>query len=288
MNLAVVDGFDLVRADAPDVQFQAGSVSKPVAAFTALRLGEAGEVDLDEGVNGRLVSWRLADGEGVTLRRLLTHTAGLGVPFCPGYEEGAELPTLVQVLDGAPPAVTDSVRVETPPGSGFRYSGGGYALVQLLLEDVTGKPLAELARELVFEPLGMTDSTFEQRAGHRYPEQAAAGLWTTSADLARFVSAVQRDGASMLTPRVELPPEGDWTALGQLGMQIPTEFGLGLFLQDGWFGHLGGAADFFSAFYGSSEGGNAIVAWTPGGATPDFFFELLAVADEYGWKGLRA
>jgi len=280
VNLVVADKFEVVRADGPDEPFNAGSVSKSVAAYTALRLVESGALDLDQDVNERLVSWRLPEGQGVTLRRLLTHTAGLGVPFFPGYEDGAELPTLVQVLDG--------VRVETPPGE-FRYSGAGYVLVQLLAEDVTGAPFAETARELVFEPLGMTSSTFEQRAGaHRYAEQAAAGLWTTAADLARFVEAVQRDGSAMTTPAIDLPAEGEWNELAELGIAPPRRFGLGLFLQDGWFGHIGGAANFFSVFYGSTDDGRAIVAWVPGGATPELFLSVLATADERGWKGLRA
>jgi CubicO group peptidase (beta-lactamase class C family) len=291
VNLAVAEEFELVRVEGDaDAQFQAGSVSKPVAYYTALRLVESGELELDQNVNERLVSWQLPDGDGVTLRRLLTHTAGLGVPFFPGYEAGAELPTLVQVLDGAPPAITDPVRVDVPPGAGFRYSGGGYALVQLLLEDVTATPFAELARELVFVPLGMTNSTFDQRGGrwHRYPEQAAAGVWTTAVDLATFVAALQRDAESMWTPQGELPPEGEWNAVAELGLVVPREFGLSLLLVDGWFGHLGGAYGFFSAFFGSTQGGRAIVAWVPSGPTPEFFAAVVSAADERGWKGLTA
>ena len=290
MNLTVVDEFEVVRAEGPNEPFQAGSVSKPVAAYAALRLVDSGALDLDQDVNEQLVSWQLPEGDRVTLRRLLSHTAGLGVPFFPGYEPGTDVPTLVQVLDGAPPAVTDPVCVEHPPGEGFRYSGGGYALVQLLIEDVTGRSLAEAARTLVFGPLGMSRSTFEQRDGawHRYPEQAAAGLWTTAADLARFVGAVQREGAAMCEPQVELPAEGEWRTLADLGLRPPERFGLGLFLSDGWFGHFGNTYDFFSALYGSEEGGRGLVLATRGGATPEFFADLVGVVDERGWSGLRA
>ncbi len=295
MNLAVVDGFEIVRVDGPpDERFQAGSVSKAVAALTALRLVAVGAVALDADVSDRLMSWLLPDGTGVTLRRLLGHTAGLGVPFFPGYAPGEPLPTLMQVLDGLPPANTAPVRVESPPGSVFAYSGGGYALVQLLVEDVTGVPFADAAAELVLEPLGMDASSFFQCRGawHRYPEEAAAGLWTTPSDLARFLVAVQRgaEGSeAMIAPHHELPAEGEWTVLRSLGLEPPDHMGLGLFLSEsGWFSHLGGAFGFFSGLFGSLEGGSGVVVMTAGEATPAFFERLLAISDEHGWSGLRA
>ncbi len=295
MNLAVVDGFEIVRVEgSPDERFQAGSVSKAVAALTALRLVAAGAVELDADVTDRLASWRLPDGEGVTLRRLLGHTAGLGVPFFPGYAEGEPVPTLVQVLDGLPPANTAPVRVESPPGSAFAYSGGGYVLVQLLVEDVTGMPFADAAAELVLQPLGMDSSSFVQHRGawHRYPEEAAAGLWTTPTDLARFLVAVQRGAEgteAMVVPHRELPDEGEWTLLRSVGLEPPDHMGLGLFLSErGWFSHLGGAFGFFSGLFGSLQGGSGVVAMTAGGATPAFFEPLVAIAAELGWDGFAA
>jgi CubicO group peptidase (beta-lactamase class C family) len=295
-SLAVVDDFEIVHAEAlgarPDTLFQAGSISKPVAALTALRLVEAGVLDLDEDVNDRLVEWRLPDGEGVTLRRLLSHTAGLGVGFFPGYESGAPLPSLVQILDGKPPARTEPVRVEAPPGSGFRYSGGGYVILQLLLEEATATPFAGLAAEHVLGPLGMTASTFAHRRGrgHVYPEQAAAGLWATALDLARFVAAVAGGTAPLLvTPQLDLPAEGEWAVLRDLGLEPPTKIGLGLFISEGgWFSHLGGAFGCFSAFFGSRESGRGVVVMTNRDASPDLFARVLEIADERGWEGLRA
>jgi CubicO group peptidase (beta-lactamase class C family) len=295
VNLAVVDGFEIVRVEGvPDERFQAGSVSKTVAALTALRLVALGAVGLDADVNERLTSWQLPDGEGVTLRRLLGHTAGLGVPFFPGYADREELPTLVQVLDGEPPAITAPVRVETPPGSAFVYSGGGYAVVQLLVGDVAGVPFADVAAELVLEPLGMGASSFFQRRGawHRYPEEAAAGLWTTPSDLARFVIAVQRGAEAteaMISPHRALPAEGEWTMLRSLGFEPLDHAGLGLFLSEsGWFINLGGAFGFFSGLFGSLEGGSGVVVMTAGRASPEFFATVRAIADEHGWSGLRA
>src|SRR5262249_55065789 len=152
--------------------------------------------------------------EKVTLRRLLSHSAGLTVHGFPGYETGSALPSIPQILDGAKPANTAAVRVEAVPGSRFSYSGGGITIMQLALNDVTGKPFPELMRQLVLDRIGMPHSTYEEplpsrldadaatahsRRGeplkgkwHVYPEMAAAGLWTTPADLAKFAVELQR------------------------------------------------------------------------------------------------
>jgi CubicO group peptidase (beta-lactamase class C family) len=110
--------------------FQAGSISKPVAALGALRLVEDGRLSLDDDVNRRLKGWKLPENdftkdEKVTLRRILSHSAGLTVHGFPGYAVGAPLPTLVEILDGVKPANTSAIRVDLIPGSTNRYSGGG-------------------------------------------------------------------------------------------------------------------------------------------------------------------
>lgn len=149
----------------------------------------------------------------VTLRRILGHSAGLTVHGFPGYRAGYRLPTLRQVLEGARPANTAAIRVDVVPGSVWRYSGGGYTVMQKLMIDTTGKTFPELMQEAVLTPLRMTASTYEQplpkeRAAiaatgyaangkavkgkwHIYPAMAAAGLWTTAADLARYAISIQ-------------------------------------------------------------------------------------------------
>ncbi|MGI8690749.1 MAG: serine hydrolase [Thermomicrobiales bacterium] len=222
--------------------FQVGSVSKPVAAVTALQLVCSEHLDLDEDVNHSLRSWQIpANGTWqprVTIRHLLSHSGGLTVHGFPGYRRDGPIPSLTHVLQGEYPANTPPIRVDTIPGTQFRYSGGGTTVLQQLLIDSTGKPFPHVARELVFEPLGMRNSTYEQplpaahwdqaAAGHRtgggvvegkwhvYPEMAAAGLWTTPTDLARLVIDIQAARAGkphtvlsrdmvneMLTPHVE-------------------------------------------------------------------------------------
>lgn len=200
----------------PETLLLAGSVSKPVTATAALRLVADGVLDLDEDVNERLVRWQvppIGDWQPtITLRHLLSHTAGLTVHGFPGYPRDQQPPDAVGVLNGegnTPAVVADSL-----PGLRWRYSGGGTTVVQLLLEDVTGRAFGELLDELVLRPAGMTTATIAQPppvglhpllaegtavdgtpvpgGWHVYPEQAAAGLWCTPSDLARWVVAVQR------------------------------------------------------------------------------------------------
>jgi CubicO group peptidase (beta-lactamase class C family) len=196
-----------------DTLFQAASISKPVTAMAALRLVQEGKLDLDSDVNEMLRSWKVpaspaANGKPVTLRLLLKHSAGLNVHGFGGYKRGARIPTLRQVLDGKSPANSKPIHIEYEPGTKVQYSGGGYCVVQQLIEDVTGKPFPAAMRELVLDRIGTTTNTFDQplpearmpfaACGHDskgsvipgcchvYPEMAAAGLWTTPSDLARF------------------------------------------------------------------------------------------------------
>lgn len=198
--------------------FEAGSISKPVAAVAVLKLVEQGKLTLDENINNKLTSWKLPDNQftaqkKVNLRQLLSHSAGLNVHGFEGYAAGQAVPSLAQILDGISPSNSPAVRVEATPGSGWRYSGGGYTIVQQALEDVSHTTFPQVMQKNVFQPLGMTYSTYEQplpkklepRAAtahvngapvrgkwHTYPEQAAAGLWTTPSDLAKLLITLQQ------------------------------------------------------------------------------------------------
>ncbi|MGH3301656.1 MAG: serine hydrolase domain-containing protein [Streptosporangiaceae bacterium] len=295
-----------------DRMFEAGSISKPVTALAALLLVAHGRADLDEDVNSQLTSWQLPGPCRVSLRQLLGHTAGTGVPFFPGYPQDAPLPTLVQVLDGAAPAITPTVRASAGRHGAFRYSGGGYAIIQQLISDVTGLPFADAARSLVIEPLEMTRSTFEQPLPpqlasaaarpdwHSYPEAGAAGLWTTPADLARYVCALQAAqagrtsaipaavAAQLLAPHARLPVRGEWNVLPLLGVRPPDACGLGMFLHgDDRFSHIGGAASFFSVLTASAADGTGAIVMTASNPAPFPFRLLRAISAEHGWTGFR-
>lgn len=244
VSIAVVDNFRIAWAAGFGVTefggntpvdtttlFLAGSISKPVFASGALRLVEQGRLSLDTDVNATLTSWKLpasafTDREKVTLRRLLSHTAGLTVWGFPGYRMGTPIPTVPQVLDGVPPANTAAVRNDTVPGARWLYSGGGITIAQLMTTDATGEAFPALMKRLVLDPAGMRRSTFENplpaardaeaAAGHErfdtpvtgryhaYPEMAAAGLWTTAPELARWALDLTRsyngDTTGVLSP----------------------------------------------------------------------------------------
>ncbi|MEO8659657.1 MAG: serine hydrolase domain-containing protein [Bryobacteraceae bacterium] len=287
----------------PETLFQAASISKPVASMALLHLVQAGKLSLDEDVNKRLKGWKLPEGTNVTLRRLLSHTAGLTVHGFPGYEAGAPLPTLVQILDGTKPANTDAIRVDTPPGSIWRYSGGGFTIAQLLAIETTGVPFPDFMERTVLGPLGMSRSTYRQplpearrpdaAAGHLgsgamvpgrshvYPEMAAAGLWTTPSDLARVILALEKPGKVL---------SAGTTA--QMLTAVKNNYGLGIGVKGSGagqsFSHGGSNAGFQCMLFGYAERGQGAVVMTNSDAGGRLAEEVLrAISAEYGWPDYK-
>ena len=295
-----------VRADS---LFQAASISKAVAAVGVLALVEHGDLDLDTDVNAYLRGWRLpaspfTEAGPVTLRHLLSHTAGTTVPGFAGYPVGTDVPTVPQLLAGMPPANTPPVESFAAPGSVVQYSGGGSTIVQQLLCDVTGRPFPELIDDLVLGPFGMTDSGYLQplpparhrgaawahdAAGspvpggfHVYPELQAAGLWTTAPDLARWLLGIQH----VLGGRTGGPISPE-TARLMVTRVAPGSFGLGPeIMGDGplqRFGHSGANQGYKSQVDGLVAAATGCAILTNGENGTTLVAEIRrAVADEYG------
>jgi CubicO group peptidase (beta-lactamase class C family) len=281
-----------VSANVPvdtNTMFQAASMSKPVAAMASLKAVEQGKFGLDQDINTILKSWKLP-GDGftrdrpVTPRELMSHTSGTGDGFgFPGYAPAAPLPTLPQILDGLPPSNVGKVRLERPPLTGFKYSGGAVTIEQLALSEMLGKPFPQIMRELVLEPIGMTNSTYEQplpparekQAAHAhsgqgqpknapwhiYPEMAAAGLWTTPTDLAKCLIEVQ----------LALLGKSDRVLKQRTMQEMVTAVGVGPFavgftiekIGEGWyFGHGGSNWGFQSDMIAHRVKGYGVVIMT--------------------------
>lgn len=201
----------------PDTPFSVASISKALTAWEIMRMVEASEIDLDAPANQYLTSWQIPalgrnNPNEATIRRILSHTAGLSVDGYRGYEADAALPTLPEFLDGA--AGADPVQMMVSAGRRMMYSGGGYTALQLMIEDLRGKPFADVMHEDLLTPLGMEHSSFvwtpELDAATAYGtgnevdtrvvhmDQAAGGLYASANDLARFFTAGMTD--EWLTP----------------------------------------------------------------------------------------
>ncbi|MDJ0868061.1 MAG: serine hydrolase domain-containing protein [Myxococcota bacterium] len=301
---------------------QAASISKPVTAIALLQLVEQGVLELEAPLNDALTSWQYRDTQGepvaaVTLRRVLSHSSGTNNSGYVGYFPPAPVPTLFEVLEGLAPATSPAVRVVETPGVRFRYSGGAYTGLQQFVRDVTGRDFATWVKDHVLSRARMDRSRFEQplldpegRGAAipsfngvafpivTYPELPAAGLWSTSLDLARLVVAIQDALAGR--PRALLGPE---IAAAMVTPQTPAPtlldigfpgggMGLGLFTAGGdppgWFWHTGSNAGFMCVLVGDTSGAGLGAAVMTNGS---FGGRLLAweivnaIADLYSWPG---
>jgi CubicO group peptidase (beta-lactamase class C family) len=323
LSLAIIDDGKIVREQGygftdrsgktpvtASTLFQAGSISKPVAALAALHLVDKGLLSLDEDVNTKLRTWtvpqnKFTDAHKVTLRLLLSHTAGMTVHGFPGYAVGLPLPTLTQVLNGEKPANTSAVRVDRTPGKEWKYSGGGYLVMQQMVIDVTGTPFAQFMDQTVLKPLGMTSSTYSQPLPNNmatraakgyggifgqpingrwnvYPEMAAAGLWTTAGDLARFAIGIQNAISGRSNPVISQP-------LTQQMLTIQQEnVGLGLFLKSSGktlrFGHDGVDAGFdalMKAYAYQGKGAVVLINKNDDGKAMNQIFGV--IGEQYHW-----
>ncbi|HKJ48121.1 MAG TPA: serine hydrolase, partial [Christiangramia sp.] len=287
--------------------FQAASISKPLAALAALQLVENGKLDLDKDVNEYLKDWKVPESEftkdeKVTLERLLTHTAGMTVHGFPGYKQTDTFPGVIQVLNGK--GNTPRIFVDTIPGSTWRYSGGGYTVMQKMVEDVSGVSLDEYMSKNILPAIGMNNSTFQQPLSseyhanasaaydsegkiidglwHNYPKKSPAGLWTTPRDLAAYCIEIQEIKAGkengVLTQET----------VKKMLTKHKGEWGLGPGLQ--WeqdslvFRHGGKNAGFTNTLIAYANRGNAIVVMTNADNGGKLMNEIMrSVSSHYNW-----
>ena len=293
--------------------FQAASISKPMSALAALHLVQEGKLSLDENVNDKLRKWKVPDNQftaqqKVTLRRILSHSAGINVQGLPGYTSDEPIPTVMQILNGEKPANTDPVRVDVVPGTIWRYSGGAYVILQTLMGDVTGKAFPEIVNELVLRPAGMTHSTYEQplpknlwpsaampygddgepvKGGwHIYPEMAPAGLWTTPSDVAHMAIEVQNEyvgkSSKILSQQM----------VREMLTHQKDDWGLGFALESpghkARFAHGGQNAGYRCDLEAYAEMGPGLAVMTNSDGGEFLIQELLrGVAKEYSWPDFQ-
>jgi CubicO group peptidase (beta-lactamase class C family) len=295
-----------VTLPAGDERFQAASLSKGITGSLAALLADRGVLNLDAPVDACLSPVHLPPGKQdaahpVTLRNLLHHTSGATVNGFPGYPSGSAIPTPEQIVSGQPPANTPAVTIATVPGQAYAYSGGGYTLAQIAIARCAKAPFAELMQRYVLGPAGMRSSTFAQplppgplhATGHAadgtdipggantYPELAAAGLWTTADDLARWLIAIRNadQGLSSFLPK---------KAAVQMLTPGIRNYGLGVFISGEGaarrFMHEGGNAGFKSKYVMFlSSGTGAVILTDSDNGTPLNVEFTKAVAAAYGW-----
>jgi CubicO group peptidase (beta-lactamase class C family) len=305
----------------PKTLFLAGSISKPVTAIGALALVDQGKLSLNGAINTALKTWKIPESEDtaqheVTLAQILDHTSGItGGDFFPGYAVAQPVPTLVEILDGRPPTITAPVRVNAIPGARWSYSGNGYLVIQQAMIDATGKPFPALMRELVFDPLGLSDTTFEQplpadRAARAaagtllngnpvagkwriQPEMAAGGLWTTVTDLATLaidvaltVRGQSHHVLSQATASEMIAPHWSEDVINILGTtNFPDRMGYGFFVGDDHrFGHIGGNVGYQATLVMFADSGRGAVIMTNSDVGLQAGNALLnKIAAVYGW-----
>lgn len=292
-----------------NTRFQAASISKSLNSMGQLKLVQQGKIDGEADINNYLKSWKfpydsLTGIKKINLFQLLSHTAGLDIHGFPGYNRTDALPTLPQILNGEKPANTKKVHSLFAAGTKFQYSGGGTTISQLMLMDITGQDYAGFMEKEVLKPLGMMHSSYQQPPAdtawlatgyyesgkpvkgkyHVYPEQAAAGLWTTPSDLALYIIECQLAliGKSSKVLSKEMMQK-------RMTPYIDSNAALGVFIEQKgirkFFNHNGGNEAFLCNSYGSLEGGDGVVIMINGENFAVISELTNSVARVYNWEG---
>jgi CubicO group peptidase (beta-lactamase class C family) len=291
--------------------YQVASLSKSVTGLGIMKLVQDGKLSLTRDIRSYLKTWAFPDnelskGKKITLKNLLSHTAGLNVHGFIGYSVSEPIPGTNQILNGQKPANNEAVKVIYPVTEHFEYSGGGYMIIKKIIEDNLSASYDTLMNKTVLKPLKMNNSTFSQPLSlkyknvaygtdgqmkllkgnyYTYPELTAGGLWSTATDIAKFVLSIQNDLKGSQNSFVNKSNTNE--------MLTPVlnnySLGFGVIEKGGenYFWHEGESFGYNSMYYGSFTTGKGVVILT--NAYPDngkpFIQELLnSVAVAYNWK----
>lgn len=297
--------------------FQLASIGKVITALAALHLVKQGQLSLDENVNDKLKRWKIPENQltvkdKVTLRHLLSHSSGLADDYgFQGYAPDSQIPGLLQIINCERPANTKKLlHIKTKPGQTERYSGGGYLIIQLLIEDVTGTDFSEFVNNVIFKPLGMSNTTYDYRPDvnqkakiasgnrgtgrplrnkryHIYPERGAAGPWSTASDIAKLVIELQKEyyNESELILNKNL-------VSGMFSPQINNK-GLGVNLKGlahpEAFWHAGQNLGYTGLFYGLiNQRDGAVILLNSDGGTKLMQEFMTSVAHAYDWPVMKS
>lgn len=324
VSIAVIDNYKIVWAKGYGVTskgserspistetiFQAGSIAKPVTALGVLHYVDRGTFDLDADINSYLKSWTLPDSTSkskVTIRQLLAHSGGISPGGFGGYGRTETLPNILQILSGKSPARNNPAEIIEEPGNKIMYSGLGYTILQLALEEQLNKPFEQIMRESALSPLELSNSAFKESLpdkfaskvaiGHyymgdvvqggwdRYPEMAAAGLWSTPTDLAKLIIEVAKSKSgksnqilSTESTKLMLATYNDHMGLGFV---VKPD-------QDGYFAHAGLNNGYYSYFEMYADKGKGAVIMTNSN-NGQLIWNLIftSLAREYNWPGIN-
>ena len=298
--------------------FQTASIGKMITALAALHLVKEGKISLDEDVNQKLTSWKVPESkytkkEKVTLRRLLNHSGGFTDYYgFAGYRPNDSVPSLLQVLQAQPPANNSkALVVKYVPGKETHYSGGGYLIIQQLIEDITGTSFPEYVEREIFQKLDLKSSTYyfhpdqvdvyrvarghyddgridSSRKYNIYPEQAAAGFWSTPSDLARIMVEIQEEynGRSEKILNRELTQ-------AMISNQLESSHrGLGVVLMGAkdvsGFWHSGQNTGYNSLLYATIKSGQGVVIMLNSDGGIELAQEIArSIANEYKWPFMQ-
>jgi len=324
ISVAVVDNYQVVANYAggkrqnntndnvtQSTSFNAASISKPVVATLALMLAEQARLDLDVPVGHYLKSWTLPTSnfsQKISLRHLLSHTSGTTQGGYSSRYLGETIPSTIETLESYK---QQKISTLFAPGKGWKYSGGGFLIAQLVLQDVTGKSLAQLANEMLFQPLAMSNSTFYQDGDQDFPfdlakahdhkqqviktgmpicPQAACGLWTNASDMAKFAIEIQKalskQGTKVISNQVarQLVEVQTTRLSGAWGLGWARNLAQGNL---DWFSHSGYNHGTGGLVMASTTGGRGIFMFANGeyrARIPVFEHIVADVIQRLGWK----